>query len=289
MASETSERLNAAQMSNLPLGEESITEPLLIRLKQTVRGLAIRALTKSEEAREGADWEFWIEGDHQWFAFLVQAKKAKRSNKAPGATYDIGYLSGKKKIPQVHLLAETSAARGMPAVYAFYNDPALFVDYYLRSSCRKSGVPAGLEGISAMSAGTARWLFQCGWEKPVPVDVAAGYTFPWSCLAACPVADTCLERVWPVTATDPVSMGFTADTSEDDPALALARAVHQIEKAHWAGNFAQQTTAKAAGWGVRETAPDYVPRPDTDNTSGDYPEDGLPAPAFVVALWRNRN
>lgn len=289
MAQETSGRLAAAQMSNLPLSEESITEPMLINLKQTVPGLEIRALTKAAESREGADWEFWIEGDHQWFAFLVQAKKSKRSNKAQGATYDLGYLSGKETTPQVYLLARTSAARGMPGVYAFYNDPMLFVDY-LRSSCRKSGIPAGLEGISTMSVGTARWLFQGGWDKPVPVDIAAPFTFPWSCLAACPVTDECLATVLPVTETDPESMGFAAGTSEDDPALATARAVHQVEKAHWGGTFATQTQAKATGWGVWDTVPDYVPRPGTESeTLSAYPEDGFPAPAYVVALWRRRD
>lgn len=289
MAQETSGRLAAAQLSNLPLSEESITEPMLINLKQTVPGLEIRALTKAAESKEGADWEFWIQGDHQWFAFLVQAKKSKRSNRAQGATYDLGYRSGKGKTPQVHLLALTSAARGMPGVYAFYNDPMLFVGY-LRSSCRESGVPAGLEGISTMSVGTAVWLFQGGWDKPVPVDTAASFTFPWSCLAACPVTDKCLATVLPATETDPESMGFAAGTNEDDPALAIARAVHQVEKAHWGGTFATQTKSKPTGWGVRDTVPGYVPRPGTDNEIlPAYPEDGFPPPGYVVALWRGRD
>lgn len=51
-------------------------------------------------------------------------------------------------------------------------------------------------------------------------------------------------------------MGFIAGTSEDEPALVTARAVHQVEKAHWINTFSVQTVARTPRWGVRDAAPD---------------------------------
>ena len=68
--------LYKARKQNFQLGEESITDLFLLNLKHNLRRkLAINVFTKRQEALNGADWEWWIQGTSgNWLGMRIQAK-----------------------------------------------------------------------------------------------------------------------------------------------------------------------------------------------------------------------
>lgn len=80
-----------ALLADVAQPEETITESVLLELKESLPQLSIKTYTRLEENRDtGADWLWWWRGETAWFGGLVQAKKLKRKR---GGTphYEIGY------------------------------------------------------------------------------------------------------------------------------------------------------------------------------------------------------
>lgn len=69
-------KLKAAKSINYQLGEETLTDMLILRLGlQNFNDFNINAYTKSEEGKNGADWEMWLHDlNGKWLGFRVQAK-----------------------------------------------------------------------------------------------------------------------------------------------------------------------------------------------------------------------
>jgi hypothetical protein len=293
-AKKAGDALKETSARGISFSEETITETTLLDLLQAVPTLRAKAFSKRQESQIGADWDFWVEGQHQWFAFTVQAKKAKRSSQHV-VGYDVGYMSGKSPgnpgTRQIDLLETSSLRKRLPAVYALYNEPQLADSDYVRPSC-KASVPPGAEGISVLPLWLARGLWQVDDTKPLPVALAGIFATPWSCLAACPAsAFSCSSTSRPWMSAQ--NLGFRAGTSEQDPAVTVARAIFQmgltaVDLLESSRLFYGPEFAFDAIWmnGVfeNEDVPNYVPRRDQENITYDAVSDSLEIPSYVVAL-----
>lgn len=317
--------LEDSRSHGLPFSEETVTEQTLLALKRSIPNLRIRSLTKTQEAQEGADWEFWVQGRQQWFSFLVQAKKAKAPRPGSTPTYDGGYTSGSNAggTKQIDLLAKTARRKKMPAIYVLYNDPGLISESYVTPSC-EAHIPAGVDGISVLPIQRMRWLLnkRKPW-RPVPVLDARKYATPWSCLAACPAASSCqgwnAARIrdrapWPadmsasLNTPEPQFLGFLDHTAEDDPAFLMARAIYllqirvpireydeertDIREFKYLQSVTRSRSKQENGVSRSLDAPQYLPTLDT--TEQDFAgleetsdEPGLPH--YVVAIWNEDN
>lgn len=68
--------LRTARVHGLKIGEESITDFLVLQLKKQAKGTYfIESFTRPEEKTTGADWELWLTGpSRRWLGLRVQAK-----------------------------------------------------------------------------------------------------------------------------------------------------------------------------------------------------------------------
>ncbi|WP_055884225.1 DUF6615 family protein [Devosia sp. Root105] len=115
----TWQRMTDAQRAGLKWSEETNTETLLLELgRRHPAQIVIQAFNRSEEASNGADWEWHIGSPGCWAGLRVQAKRLE-----PGSS-DFKRLqtqkAKKQKLPQIdNLLAHAKKDRLNPA-YCFY-------------------------------------------------------------------------------------------------------------------------------------------------------------------------
>jgi len=136
LAQTTWARRKAVKQHNLPFGEESITETILIDLAIAYPGrVSILPFNKRQEGKNGADWAWAFassDGSHV-LPMLVQAKLLDiRDFEYP----ELGRYAGKRTPPvrQIDQLLETANRLRWPALYAFYNN--LSNPSRIRSVCR---------------------------------------------------------------------------------------------------------------------------------------------------------
>ncbi|MDN3268722.1 DUF6615 family protein [Streptomyces sp. MA15] len=98
-----------------PASEEEFTKKNLRRFRR-LHGdrVHIQEFHKSEEARNGADWEWWFHSGTRGFGMRVQAKRMKR-----GGSYQLKYAVRGRL--QSELLVEDAQASGCLPAYVFYN------------------------------------------------------------------------------------------------------------------------------------------------------------------------
>ncbi len=58
----------------VPIGEVGITDHNMLALRQELPSLVIHKFTTAEEARTGADWEWWLDSADGWICLFFQAK-----------------------------------------------------------------------------------------------------------------------------------------------------------------------------------------------------------------------
>lgn len=111
--------IKAASDYKLSLGEESITDKVLLELARlNSSSIRIETFTKHEERKNGADF-FWIIGTgNKWTSFLIQAKKIEYGKQIYSQLY---YKSKDIEKTQLQLLNEFSTKTGILACYCFYN------------------------------------------------------------------------------------------------------------------------------------------------------------------------
>lgn len=123
LAHTTWNRRALAKKHRLILGEESVTETILLDLADSFPGrVTIVSFNKRQEGKLGADWAwaFRSADGRQNLPMLVQAKLLDLAD----VQYpEIGRRVGSKKPPkrQIDLLIETAEHLGIPPIYAFYN------------------------------------------------------------------------------------------------------------------------------------------------------------------------
>ncbi|WP_282780692.1 DUF6615 family protein [Nocardia sp. CC201C] len=116
LAVDTWRRLEHGQPRGLAPSEESITDYLLFELNQQFPQVLVHKPSKREEARVGADWEWWIGADTRWLCLRVQAKKFFGRNYR-----HLGHRIGNTGIRQIDLLIAGCDQRGYLPYHVFYN------------------------------------------------------------------------------------------------------------------------------------------------------------------------
>lgn len=110
-----------AKSTGFPFSEETVTETVLLDLASALSHVVhIIPFTKPQEGQTGADWEwcFYDRPGSRYLRFLVQAKVL--DDKDRNYAHIDRYI-GNTSVRQIDRLAHTSRARGVPAIYAFYN------------------------------------------------------------------------------------------------------------------------------------------------------------------------
>ncbi len=106
-------------------GEETLTDNMLLLLARqqryniTVLRTFIDHTSRSMEARQGTDWEWWI-GSYTlgWRRFAVQAKKLNSETHR----YDcLTHKVGRRKKPQIDIFEEYCLSNDAEGIYCFYN------------------------------------------------------------------------------------------------------------------------------------------------------------------------
>jgi hypothetical protein len=116
-AKETFEDLAMDHVNGSPASEEEFTKSNLRRFRRLHKDrVQIREFHRHEEARNGADWEWWFYSGARGFGMRVQAKRMKR-----GGSYELKYMVGKERRLQSDLLVEDAHVSGCLPVYVFYN------------------------------------------------------------------------------------------------------------------------------------------------------------------------
>lgn len=114
-AKETFEDLAMDHVHGSPASEEEFTKRNLRRFRRLHEDcVQIREFHRSEEAQNGADWEWWFHSGKRGFGMRVQAKRMKR-----GGSYQLKYTVRGRL--QSDLLVEDARASGCLPAYVFYN------------------------------------------------------------------------------------------------------------------------------------------------------------------------
>ncbi len=113
--------LRHAWASDLSFGEETITETNLLTLKRLhPRHVVLKSFTKNQEARNGADWEWWFIDSNKRIGFpmRVQAKRLpKNSHKFKNL---LTYSAKKSTQRQIDMLINDAQKFGMMPLYCLY-------------------------------------------------------------------------------------------------------------------------------------------------------------------------
>lgn len=230
----------AAERAGFDAHEQALTEVLLTRAAPAVR---VWTFSQRDEAKTGADWLWWLEGDGEWFGVLVQAKRHKPVEDRP--FYDVAYRSGSGPLQIDQLLA---AARWfhVPAAYVLYNHPAFSRSVAVGSPCcsRTSDSWRTRLRVAVLPALAAKSLV--GTESSAPQ-----YCRPIECLACGRQKPRLLKPVRS-SMTDLALLAFLREKSPNQARAAARGIVGQLTLMR-SGHF--KTASRVESW---TTQPDHV-------------------------------
>lgn len=285
------ERLGARQH------EEALTSHLLLELARAQPNVRVATFNHFEENRDtGADWEWWWEGERNWFGALVQAKCLKKV--AGGVLgYDFAYTpapSVRNPTParQIDVLLSAGYRRGVPPMYALYNGDGLDVAKKEWRCGEKDWDPPSM-GVAILPAPVASWLVGLQATDQHSVN---GYALPLHC-HICP--KSCIGRPgalrWLFRSRDlppPELLGFHSATTRDDPAFLAAVAYLEVLAVMRAGQFRglgpSERIVDIVRTGVRNEPPSYVYEAlegATEVSSNVDADDGSLPGRVVVMKW----
>src|SRR5262249_22946180 len=99
--------------------EVAATSQLLLELATSVPQFAIaRQISAREEAKIGADWEWWLTDGNDWLGLLVQAKIVNTRN---GKYSKFNYRPKGSPKAQLELLMDAANANGLYPIVLCYN------------------------------------------------------------------------------------------------------------------------------------------------------------------------
>lgn len=144
----TWDKLREARKVGYQLGEESITDFLILNLKSPAKNnLVVKSFTRHAEALNGADWEWWFTGPTQkWVGMRVQAKVINLA-KEEYQHFDHSNKNGN----QVDLLIQNARNKNMIPIYCLYTnwDPS---KYHHPSNCNTYKKSIRQYGTALLSA-----------------------------------------------------------------------------------------------------------------------------------------
>lgn len=190
-------KMTDAERFGIPRSEETSTEELLLNLarKHFGRGLEVKAFTKPQESKNGADWAFWFsDASGKGIGMRVQAKRY--FSEKGKESYDSLYHQSDKQKAQSKLTGAVTPNQcetllnyqdrrdKLVPIYAFYNSDALDLRAILQPHVSQKwwiwrSFPFAPEdwGISAASALAVK---HADWGKR---NKAGDFAMvPWHCL-----------------------------------------------------------------------------------------------------------
>lgn len=163
-----------ANSEKVSYGEETITENNLLEIlrRHKHKRTQLTAISKGQEAKTGADWEWVIVGAKYSFFMRVQAKRTRRNNKL-----SIKHKVGKAGIEQIDILingCKPKTSLWLP-VYCFYSKESERVKWKHTPS---SSIFTKIYKYGCLIAPA---------EEVKKIDVKSikdveGVSFPWHCL-----------------------------------------------------------------------------------------------------------
>lgn len=273
-------RMAQARSVHMNHDEQGLTKDLLIDLKLALPDLRVLEFSRTEEAVNGADWEWWLEGRRMWFGMRVQAKALKSNGGS--RSYDVNKTikraDGTVEL-QVDALCRQAGADRVPAIYVLYNSPDL-PDPMLPWNCASHPASRERFGIAFIPASRVRHIQHKKRGPRTTLSALAPFALPWSCLAECPLGSM---GVWPrswsrISSTSPQLSRALGLIDVKNPGVGdiVARMVahslaagtgglilgQQQDPSEPVGDLAAETSASEWQSGVRVTGelPNYVRR-----------------------------
>ncbi len=171
--------------------ERAFTDHNMLHLAAAHRPeVELKLFDQSEEAKTGADFEWWIGDGFLYLPMLVQAKRLTRRDNYSGLGRRIG-TAGPRQINRLIRVCTRgiSGASGGDYVgylplYLFYNGP-LSTGLPNDSCC---GAVAGddLRGCTLADARAVRRAMGAPHRRSTHIDRIGPHCRPWSCLFCCP-------------------------------------------------------------------------------------------------------
>ncbi|MGI5461228.1 DUF6615 family protein [Streptomyces sp. CA-249302] len=135
--------------------------------------VVIREFQRSDEALNGADWEWWFHLGGYGFGMRVQAKRAKR-----GGGYDLEHVVRRTRARQSELLVQDAQATGCFPAYVLYNHRNWVAASQLGQvvDCRHGRGEQAQLGCTLVSALTVHAVLR---SRPVKAAYVRDRSVPW--------------------------------------------------------------------------------------------------------------
>jgi len=178
-AQRTWKRIEKASQYRLLMGEESITDDLLLEIRDRhPNEVAICQFNKVIEGRNGADWEWWFTDGTYWFGTLVQAKRVFVRPPSRRSRERIKIHFSKR---QHRRLLAAAAKKNVSPIYVFYSHFPKLSYSTITWNCngQHTGNEIDLFGCAIADAYTlAR-------TKITTISSFTSNVLPWSCAVCC--------------------------------------------------------------------------------------------------------
>lgn len=125
----TSGRLRRADGVDTSLGEETLTEMLVLEILENLRAARadfdIETFTHHQESQNGADLRIWVNLDDAVIGYSIQAKKATPGAKQRVEAESLDHRVGKSRKRQVRILLRRSVQDLTNPLHLVYQSPTL--------------------------------------------------------------------------------------------------------------------------------------------------------------------
>lgn len=180
----TWDSLRQARMASCQLGEESLTDFNLLRIRvRHPREVFTQTFTKPQEAKTGADWEWWFTGpSRKWLGFRIQAKVIDLRT---DTFKHLHYKKHKSGAYQSDDLVNSARASNPPRipVYCLYMNVSNW-----RSLCRGGACgsyPVTSRSFGCMLVGARQIQRLRSMPSATGVNDIMAFATPWHCLVCC--------------------------------------------------------------------------------------------------------
>ncbi len=185
----TSTRLHRAESSGAVLGEETLTEMMVLEMLEMLRrgstGFDIETFTHHQESQNGADLRIWLNLDDAHIGFSIQSKKATLGPQRRTIASSLDHLVGDAKKRQIDILIASSVHALTNPIHLIYQSPSVGRNLgqsggcFAMSSYRMNQTMSGhARAVDKKDLQNYRTLL-FPWEELVAPTVPSGPTVPW--------------------------------------------------------------------------------------------------------------
>lgn len=177
MARKIWRQLGQARAVGINRGEETVTDDFLLEVQEAHPAeVSTFQFNKHQEAIIGADWEWWLTDGRKWAGLLIQAKILNpKSNLYSAIKHNV------RGRPQIDIILQQAAHKGIPALYFLYNHTRLRLSD-LNWNCRSTDPQIEQLGCTVAHAAALKPLVKQGGVGIVTLGAIA---VPLRCLVCC--------------------------------------------------------------------------------------------------------